>query len=167
MNIVDADAHVIETEQTWEFMSEEERHFAPEVLISQKNGIQFWRVDDRVIANSNLGLNVPENSRDMTDVSARLAHMDALKIGTQVLYPTLFLRPVTARAEVELALYRGYNRWLAHIWKAGNNRLRWIVLPPLRSMNQAIEEINFAKAHGACGVFMRGNESDWLISDPA
>jgi uncharacterized protein len=167
MNIVDADAHVIETEQTWEFMLEEERRFAPEVLISQKNGIQFWRVDDRVIANSNLGLNVPENSRDMTDVSARLAHMDALKIDTQVLYPTLFLRPVTARAEVELALYRGYNRWLAHIWKAGNNRLRWIVLPPLRSMNQAIEEINFAKAHGACGVFMRGNESDWLLSDPA
>ena len=73
--------------------------------------------------------------------------MDALKIDVQILYPTLFLRPVTARAEVELALYRGYNRWLAHIWQLGNNRLRWIVLPPLRSMDKAIEEINFAKAH--------------------
>jgi predicted TIM-barrel fold metal-dependent hydrolase len=136
-------------------------------LISKKNGIQFWRVDDRVIANSNLGLNVPEDSRDMTDVAARLAHMDALKIDIQVLYPTLFLRPVTARTEVELEHYRGYNRWLAHIWKLGNNRLRWIVLPPLRSMDKALEEINFAKAHGACGVFMRGHEGEWLLSDPA
>jgi predicted TIM-barrel fold metal-dependent hydrolase len=167
MAIIDADAHVIETEQTWEFMLEEERRFAPEVLISKKNGIQFWRVDDRVIANSNLGLNVPEDSRDLTDVDARLRHMDALKIDFQVLYPTLFLRPVTARAEVELALYRGYNRWLAHIWQLGKNRLRWIVLPPLRSMDKAIEEINFAKAHGACGVFMRGHEGEWLLSDPA
>ena len=167
MAIIDADAHVIETEQTWNFMLEEDRRFTPEVLISKKNGIQFWRVDDRVIANSNLGLNVPEDARDLTDVSARLAHMDALKIDIQVLYPTLFLRPVTARAEVELALYRGYNRWLAHIWQLGNNRLRWIVLPPLRSMDKAIEEINFAKARGACGVFMRGHEGEWLLSDPA
>ena len=167
MAIIDADAHVIETEQTWEFMLDEDRRFTPEVLVSKKNGIQFWRVDDRVIANSNLGLNVPEDARDLTDVSARLAHMDALKIDIQVLYPTLFLRPVTARTEVELALYRGYNRWLAHIWQLGNNRLRWIVLPPLRSMDKAIEEINFAKAHGACGVFMRGHEGDWLLSDPA
>ena len=55
--------------------------------------------------------------------------MDALGIDVQVLYPTLFLRPTTARADVELAIYRGYNRWLAHIWRLGNNRLRWVVLP--------------------------------------
>ena len=167
MSVIDADAHVIETEQTWTFMLEEERRLAPEVLVSKKNGIQFWRVDDRVIANSNLGLNVPEAARDMTDVAARLTHMDALKIDIQVLYPTMFLRPVTARAEVELALYRGYNRWLAHIWQLGKNRLRWIVLPPLRSLDRAIEEINFGKANGACGVFMRGNEGEWLLSDPS
>jgi len=165
MRIIDADAHVIETAQTWTFMLEEERHLAPELLVSKKTGIEFWRFDDRVLANSNVGLNVPVDSRDMTDVSARLAHMDALKIDIQVLYPTLFLRPTTGRAEVELALYRGYNRWLAHIWKLGNNRLRWVVLPPLRSLNEAIEEINFGKDNGACGVFMRGHEENRLLSD--
>jgi len=166
MAIIDADAHVIETAQTWEFMLEAERHFAPELLISQKTGIQFWRFDDRVLANSNVGLNVPEDSRDMTDVAARLRHMDALKIDIQVLYPTLFLRPTTARADAELALLRGYNRWLAHIWKLGDNRLRWVVMPPLRaSMNEVIEEIQFGKAHGACGVFMRGHEENRLLSD--
>lgn len=166
MSIIDADAHLIEGPQTWTFMLEEERHLAPELLVSQKTGIEFWRFEDRVLANSNVGLNVPPESRDMTDAAARLKHMDELGIDVQVLYPTLFLRPTTARADVELAVYRGYNRWLAHIWKLGNNRLRWVVLPPLRaSMNEVIEEINFGKAHGACGVFMRGHEESRLLSD--
>jgi len=165
MAIIDADAHLIEGAQTWTFMLEQERHLAPELLVSQKTGIEFWRFEDRVLANSNVGLNVPPESRDMTDVTARLKHMDALGIDVQVLYPTLFLRPTTARADVELAVYRGYNRWLAHIWTLGNNRLRWVVLPPLRMMDQAIEEIRFGKKHGACGVFMRGHEEGRLLSD--
>ena len=165
MSIIDADAHVIETEQTWTFMLEEDRRFAPEVLVSKKNGIEFWRIDDRVVPNSNLGLNVPEDARDLTDVSSRLGHMDALGIDIQVLYPSLFLRPLTSRSEVDLALCRGYNRLLAHVWQLGKGRLRWIVLPPLRTMEQAIEEINFGKANGACGVFMRGNEGERLLSD--
>ncbi len=165
MGVIDADAHVIETERTWSFMLEEDRRFAPELLFSNRNGIEYWRIDDRVFPNSNLGLNVPEESRDLSDVASRLAHMDSLGIETQVLYPTLFLRPLTARADVELALCRGYNRWLAEIWKLGKGRLRWIALPPLRSMDRAIEEINLAKASGACGVFMRGFEGDRLLSD--
>ena len=165
MSVIDADAHVIETEQTWSFMLEEDCRFAPELLVSTKNSIEFWRIDDRVFPNSNLGLNVPAESRDLTDVAARLAHMDSLGIDIQVLYPSLFLRPLTARAEVELALCRGYNRWLAHIWKLAKSRLRWVVLPPLRCMDRAIEEINCAKANGACGVFMCGFEGERLLSD--
>lgn len=165
MSIIDADAHLIEGAQTWSFMLKEERHLAPELLISQKTGIEFWRFEDRVLANSNVGLNVPPESRDMLDVTARLKHMDELGIDIQVLYPTLFLRPTTARADVELAVHRGYNRWLAHIWKLGNDRLRWVVLPPLRSMNEAIEEVRFGKENGACGVFMRGHEEGRLLSD--
>jgi len=165
MSVIDADAHVIETERTWSFMLEEDRRFAPELLISTKNGVEFWRIEDRVFPNSNLGLNVPEESRDLTDVTSRLAHMDSLGIDIQVLYPSLFLRPLTVRAEVELALCRGYNRWLAEIWKLGKGRLRWIVLPPLRGMDRAIQEINFGKANGACGVFMRGFEGERLLSD--
>jgi len=39
------------------------------------------------------------------------------------------------------------------------------VLPPLRSLNEAIDEINFGKEQGACGVFMRGHEEGRLLSD--
>src|SRR5438309_2218525 len=90
MGVIDADAHVIETEQTWSFMREEDRRFAPELLVSTKNGVEYWRIDERVYANSNLGLNVPEDARDLTDVNSRLAHMDSLGIEIQVLYPSLF-----------------------------------------------------------------------------
>src|SRR5580765_4741081 len=132
MSVIDADAHVIETERTWSFMLEQDQRFAPELLVSTKNGVEYWRIDERVFPNSNLGLNVPEEARALTDVSSRTSHMDFLGIDIQVLYPSLFLRPLSARAEVDLALCRGYNRWLADIWKQGKGRLRWVVLPPLR-----------------------------------
>jgi hypothetical protein len=38
MGFIDADAHVIETAQTWNFMLEEERRFAPELSVSARNG---------------------------------------------------------------------------------------------------------------------------------
>jgi len=72
MGVIDADAHVIETAQTWNFMLEEERRFAPELLVSARNGVEFWRIEERVFPNSNLGLNVPEDARDLTDVNSRL-----------------------------------------------------------------------------------------------
>jgi MoxR-like ATPase len=34
MSVIDADTHVIETERTWSFMREEDRRFAPELLVS-------------------------------------------------------------------------------------------------------------------------------------
>jgi predicted TIM-barrel fold metal-dependent hydrolase len=103
----------------------------------------------------------------MSDIALRLAHMDELGVDTQVLYPTLFLRPLTRRPETELALCRAYNRWLADLWKAGKGRLRWAVLPPLMSMEKALEELHFGKANGACGVFMLGTEGERRLSDPA
>ena len=134
MSVIDADAHVIETERTWSFMLEQDQRFAPELLVSTKNGVEFWRIDERVFPNSNLGLNVPEESRDLTDVTSRLAHMDSLGIDIQVLYPSLFLRPLTARAEVDLALCRGYNRWLADIWKLGKGQAS-LGCPPAASIH--------------------------------
>ena len=90
---IDADAHVIETEQTWEFMEEEDKRFAPDLLVSQRDGLRYWRIDERVVPNTNLGLNATAESRELANVSARIAHMDQLSVDVQVIYPTLFLRP--------------------------------------------------------------------------
>jgi predicted TIM-barrel fold metal-dependent hydrolase len=92
--------------------------------------------------------------------------MDELGTDIQVLFPTVFLGPVTAKKEVERALYRSYNRWLADIWQQGGGRLRWAVMAPPRSIDVALEELRFGVDHGACGVFLRGIEADMTPANP-
>jgi len=49
----------------------------------------------------------------MTDIPGRLADMDKLRTATQIVYPTLFLVYNTKDRELEVALCRAYNRFLA------------------------------------------------------
>lgn len=176
MAIIDADAHVVESERTWDFLDEAERQFAPRVMVfkdlggdgSGKSGTdEFWKIGGRVfVKGRNIGHDTPRESREMENIKARLTHMDELGIDVQVLYPSLFLRALTTLPHVDTALCKSYNRWMAEIWRAGNGRLRWVVMPPLNYLDKSIEELNFAKANGACGVFIRGVEGDKLPTDP-
>jgi predicted TIM-barrel fold metal-dependent hydrolase len=92
--------------------------------------------------------------------------MDELDIDLQVLYPSLFLRPLTSREEVEAAICRSYNQWLIDICRRGEGRLRWIAVVPLIDIANAVAEVQFAKANGACGIFMRGLVDDKRLSHP-
>ena len=169
MTVIDADAHVIETERTWEFMEESEIAFRPRVLVPKEGGSEeeFWLVDGRAFPrHTNVMREAPAGSREMADVSARLAHMNELGVDIQVLYPTIFLRPLTRQIRMDAAISRSYNRWMAEIWRMGEERLLWAVIPPLLNMDKAIEELNFGKEHGAVSVFMRGVEAGRRLSDP-
>jgi predicted TIM-barrel fold metal-dependent hydrolase len=173
MQVIDADAHVIETEQTWEYMEGAESAFRPlSVATTNTDGPQreFWLIGDRAggrafVKNTSVNTGASEESRNMTDVEARLSHMDELGIDVQVLYPTLFLRPLSPRPEVDLALARGYNRWMADIWKMGKGRLRWPVITSVHSLDKAIEEAHFGKENGACGVYLRAGEAGLSLTD--
>lgn len=172
MGSIDADAHVIECERTFEFLDPEFEKYRPLVVATRSAGETvvspggiaqraFWFMDNRMQPKEgNIGVNTPRESREMEDIDARLAHMDALGIDVQVLYPTVFLRPWTQTAEIEYALCRSYNRWLAHIWKQAPDRLRWVVMPHLLHMEGLREELEFGKANGAVGVYMHGIEHD-------
>ncbi len=49
--VIDADAHVVECERTWEFMDPSERQYRPTPLqTAEKGGVkqQFWLVDGKV-----------------------------------------------------------------------------------------------------------------------
>jgi predicted TIM-barrel fold metal-dependent hydrolase len=176
MGYVDADAHVIETEETWAWLADADKAHTPlvvtqtwghEVLSEGRLTSEYWLMDNRVHAKDrNIGPDTSPESREMRDVGARLAHMDALGIDIQVLYPTVFLRPAVRTAAAELALTRAYNRWLADIWEQAPDRLRWVVMPSLLSLDGLRDEFAWAKDHGACGIFMRGLEWDRHISDP-
>jgi predicted TIM-barrel fold metal-dependent hydrolase len=169
MPTIDADAHVLETERTWDYLSASERDFRPRIVATpevEESGGESWLIDGRLQPKGrNVGGDTPKESREMADIEARIKHMDELDVTIQVLYPTVFLRPFTSRPEVELALYRSYNRWLADIWRAGKDRLRWVVAAPLLTMEQALAEARFGKENGACGIFVRGLEGERRLSD--
>jgi uncharacterized protein len=181
MGAVDADAHVIETVQTWSYLEGDERRFTPQLMRQTSGGEllsnegdtvrDFWVIENRSHGKDrNVGTNTSQESREMLSVEARLAHMDELEVETQVLYPTLFLRPVVREPERELALYKSYNRWMADLWQQGKDRLRWVAKPPLRLLEKSPgtirDELAWAKEHGSCGIFMRGLECELALGAP-
>jgi predicted TIM-barrel fold metal-dependent hydrolase len=178
MGSIDADAHVIETPHTFSYIEEKDQKHTP-MVVTQTSGVtqlsadganvakEYWVVDNRVFAKDrNIGSNTTQEAREMSDLPGRLKHMDELEVDVQVLYPTLFLRPVTGNHQIEYILCRSYNRWLADIWKrSGEKRLRWVAMPPVKSMDKVRDEMKYCKDHGACGIFMRGLENEMQLSN--
>ena len=168
MFTIDADAHVIENESTWDYMLESEKAYKPKIVgaTDGKDAFDYWMIDGRVIPRNNVGRDLPVESREMSDLSARIKHMDELGIDFQVIYPTFFITPVSRRPDIDLAVSRSYNRWMADIVKKQPDRFRWVLVPPLQSTEHLSEELKFGKEHGACGVYMRGLECERSLSDP-
>ena len=177
MPTIDSDAHVIESERTWSYLADHERRFAPLVLQQLQGAFgqtnrgnvqkEFFMFDAQVQPKDrNVDTEAASaESREMADVKARVRHMDELSIDVQVLYPTIFLSPCSRDADAEIALCRSYNRWLADIWKLSDNRLRWAATVPYYSMAEVRAELEFAKAHGACSVFVRPYECERYITE--
>ncbi|MDH3239356.1 MAG: amidohydrolase [Alphaproteobacteria bacterium] len=177
MPVIDADAHVIETPETWSYMQDHEQAFRPQIFErAEDDGAprranqrrEYWVIDERLLSKgSNVGQDVPADSRNMTSIQSRLDHMDEIGVDIAVIFPTLFLRPLTREHDVDFALARAYNRWMAGIWAEEKTRLRWVCVPPLLSLvdrAKVRDELAFAKEHGACGIFMRGAECERLPS---
>ncbi len=178
MPVVDADAHVDETDATWSHLLPEHERFRPltvsppdgyvDPALAPKGYNRFWNIDGALRVRRNrddVRTGTTVDTRELADVPARLADMDRLGIDVQVMYTTLFLTTVTAKPDVEYALVRAYNRWLGAKSEESGGRLRWVVVPPILSMDKAAEEIEWGRAHGACGVFKRGVEAGGRSAD--
>ncbi len=181
--VIDADAHVVETERVWDYLEASEKKYRPTLVPSPDNPQrQSWFLDGE-----NIGPKFPSpdesqsaehfkrfgrevatsvHARELSDVQQRLRHMDDLGIDIQILYNSLWLRSLTRRPDVEIALCWSWNRWLADIWGAGENRLRWTCVVPALTPTEAIPQIRFATEHGAVGVCMRPFERDRMMTDP-
>lgn len=181
MKTIDSDTHVIENERTWDFMEPGDRKYRPVLLDSRENPeLQYWIVDGEFWGPARFSgrdfkklseiagrdMEAPRETREMEDIQRRLKHMDELGIDTQVLYPSIFITAGTTRPELDVAICRGYNRWLAHIWKQSNDRLPWVCALPFLSMPDALDELRWSKERGAVGVFMRALEGERLLHDP-
>jgi uncharacterized protein len=160
--IVDADAHVVETEHTWDFLDEAEKKFRPQLFSSTDNpNMQYWFVDGKSVGfrpptlteqelialskQTGRELKTAPEARELRDVELRLKHMDKLGIDVQILFNTM---------------------WIARVWKQGNNRLRWSCVVPAMTLSEAIEQMRFAKENGAVAVSLRPFEDEKHLVDP-
>src|SRR5829696_2596468 len=125
--IIDADSHVYETEATWEYLPEKYRARRPVPIqlapgqapyLGRMNG--FWLIDGKVVnwtwGRGTVQIGTPlttthavekpisVGSQALTDIPARLRDLDQAGIDIQVLYPSLFLVPLTEDDEFEAAL---------------------------------------------------------------
>jgi predicted TIM-barrel fold metal-dependent hydrolase len=181
--IIDADAHVIETEHTWDYLDAPDRKFRPELLHSNDNpGVEYWALDGQAIGFRNPTLTeqdleakareagrtfqTPAGAREMRDVELRLRHMDRLGIDVQVLHNTLWITRVAERPEAEAALCLAWNRWMADVWKQSGGRLRWSCVVPALTIDEALPQIRYAQGNGSVAVCLRPFEAGRQIADP-
>src|SRR5262245_40867952 len=115
----------------------------------------------RLQASSNLPAAIsPSAAREMTDISNRLNDMDRLQVDMQVVFPTLFLIYITDDAALDIAMARAYNRFISQACAKSGSRMRWVIVPPLHSVEESVKEIKWGKDNGAVGVFFRGIEGE-------
>ena len=182
MRIIDSDAHVLEIEKTWDYMDPSVRQYRPQLVsetLASGEVSKSWAIDGRsflapypgggkfsMLGPHSDNVALSDDSKFLLDVQARVHHMDELGTDVQVLYPTIFLSPISEKAEVEHGVRKSYNRWLADVWVESGGRLRWAAVLPLYDMDESLEELRFAVDHGACAIFMRGVElGDRLLID--
>jgi predicted TIM-barrel fold metal-dependent hydrolase len=186
--VIDSDTHIAESNSMWALIDKEMYPRRPVLLSGPEDTLYgprnaFWLIDGNIFpkpaGKGSFRLITPsatkhESSRgdiqiacrEMTNIPARLSDMDHLSVEKQVVYPTLFLIYLTDDVRLEIALCRAYNRFLAQACDESGGRVRWVVIPPLKSVEESIKEIKWAKEHGAVGVFFRGVEGEWTLDHP-
>jgi predicted TIM-barrel fold metal-dependent hydrolase len=187
-SVIDADTHISEGEAMWALIDKPMQPRRP-IMLSVPgdtwygNRNAFWLIDGEIYpkpaGKGSFALVTPSaqrvqegrkdstpQTREMTDIRGRLADMDKLHTEIQIIYPTLFLVYNTQDRELEVALCRAYNRFLAQACAQSSGRMKWVAVLPLQSISAAIDEIRFAKQNGAVGIFFRGIEGDYTLDHP-
>lgn len=175
MTVIDSDTHVVEDKMIWDYVSGAEAAYKPIAvtldeesrLAYSSGGKHFWLIDGVLYGRGGQpGPMYAEGTRTLGDPDARVADMDRYGHDIQVIYPSLFLNLYCKNVAAELAAVRAYNRWMASVCEPFNGRMRWIVLPVVRDMKASLEEMEFGRTNGACGVLLRGYEGDVSLDNP-
>ena len=172
MRIIDADTHIDETDATWEYMTGSDLQYKPTTAYPSNPDpklppARYWVIEGKrqvrfIRSDKDSGTTV--ETRELLDVDARLKHMDELGTDIQVIYPTLFLMEASENPEASTATRKSYNRWLGERCALSKGRLRWACLPPVQKIDSALEELTWAKEHGACGVVKKRRPRSRKIS---
>ncbi len=180
MIVIDADAHVMESEDTWAHL-EQAFHARRPVVVTFPEDTSLgvfnaaWLIDEKVRlfgaspTSGTRSLRKKYNiaSQHLSDPRERLLDMDRRHLDYQVIHPTFALLNIVEDVALEAALMRSYNTYLAEKCNASGGRLFYNALVPFRDPAAAVREIRRVKEMGsAVAVFMRGVEWDRPVADP-
>ena len=182
MRQIDADTHVIETAAVWDYLDPADRPYRPQAITLEAPVTvppiahpmtSVWIIDSQLYARTNLEQievashgEIEPGALSMTEPDRRVRAMDKQGVDVHVIFPSLFLALAPENPRVELALTRAYNRFLAERCADSGGRLRWVMLPALKSMGETLRDMDWARRHGAVGVHLRGLEGDRPIDHP-
>ncbi|HEY7321839.1 MAG TPA: amidohydrolase family protein [Candidatus Binatia bacterium] len=184
--IIDADAHVEESQAMFDRLDKEFRDRRPlpvrfdnDTVFGKYNAV--WLIEGetypKLIGKGGTIFRTPTlmeaaslkretiGAQEMTDIGARLKDMDKVKIDTQVVFPSLFLTTTAQDLRLEAALLRAYNSFLGECSAASKGRIRFAALVPIRDVEASIKEIKRAAKIGAAAVMLHGMAWDKLLGD--
>ncbi len=188
--VLDADTHVLEHEGMWEGFDDGGPMYPYRPLLvnlptdtSWGNRNAFWLIDGemypKAAGRNAFPLHTPTTAaaemertdislgaRWMTSVSERVGDMDERGVAVQIVFPTVFLALGIQIPELEIAICRAYNRFMAAACAESANRLRFVATLPFQSRDAAIAEMNRAKEARAAGLFFRYVETERSLGDP-
>ena len=180
MQVIDCDAHVEESVESWQYLDPEFYLLRPlpvvfpeDTCFSTHNAA--WVIDYKLrffasnptLMKRALDKGTPIPVQEMRDVQQRLACMDALGIDKQVVFPSLWLGCLAENVELEAALARSYNQFMATQCGQSGGRIFYVAIVPWRRPDLAVQEIRRVKSLGSvAGIFARGIEWDRPLTHP-
>ena len=180
MTVIDCDAHVEECVETWQYLDPEFYLLRPIPVVFPEDTCfgshnAAWVIDYKLrffAANPTLmkraaEKDVPIPVQEMRDVQQRLSCMDELGIDKQVVFPSIWLGCLAENVELEAALARSYNQFMATQCAQSDGRLWYVAIVPWRRPDLAVKEIRRVKSLGsAAGLYARGIEWDRPLTHP-
>ena len=175
--VIDADSHVEEPEEAWSYLDPKYEARRPFPITGENRPFlhsmnSFWYIDGsvypKVVGQGVTIYATPVTmaraklkpfslgSQTLLEPATRLKDMDGGGVDVQVVFPTIFLEPLSEDPRFEAALMNSYNTWMASACSKHPTRLKWAAVLPMRSVSEAVEETRRAKDLGAVGLAVYG-----------
>jgi len=188
MTVIDADAHVLESLDTFgeQYLDPTYGSRRPQAVRSGQR--DHWLIDGHLFPRyvgrgchiigtptgsggfrTHPGVKVEGalDSNQLRDPAARIREMEREEIDLQVIYPTLFLLPLTADPAYGAALCRSYNNWIAERCGRVRDRLKWVAVVNLDDVESAVAELERVKTHlDPVGVMILGTVGEKPLNHP-
>lgn len=183
--IVDADTHVIESDEIWRRFDKALYHRRPVAMVHHDPQTgrprNRWMIDGTVVpkpdGKGGQALATPPvdpeeaagrawRTKALLDIEARLDDAERMGVDTQVVFPTLFIAHLTFDPELDVALARAYNRFQGDVWAQAGGRIRWVAVLPFHDIAACLPEMEWARDHGAVGFLARGIEGERSLAEP-